>query len=247
MTSILPGELVQCLITSVSPLGLNVQVLGYFDGTMDEYHLPPGDPTDNFKAGKKVKARVLYEIPGTSPPHFALSLASHVISLEQKSISAEGDEEVTSMEEAYPIGTTLDAVKVVRVEAERGLLVDVQEGVQGFVHVSIPMYIPCDYLKPPRFLTPPMNTSLRYPLLRERGKLVLRIVPGSPGTILLMASFNFLCALRSWNRNSSGSLMFKSEKYSRAPSKSSLTTLCSCPSLATWMASSSPITMRISD
>ena len=187
----------QCLITSVSPLGLNVQVLGYFDGTMDEYHLPPGDPTDNFKAGKKVKARVLYEIPGTSPPRFALSLASHIISLEQKSISAEGDEEVTSIEEAYPVGTTLDAVKVARVEPERGLLVDVQEGVQGFVHVSVLIYIASDYLKPPRFLTHPMNTSLCYPLLREHGKLVLRIVPGSSGTTLLMASFNFLCALRS--------------------------------------------------
>jgi rRNA biogenesis protein RRP5 len=149
VTSILPGELVQCLITRISPLGLNVQVLGYFDGTMDEHHLPPGDPADNFKAGKKVKARVLYEIPGTSPPRFALSLARHIISLEQKSISVEGDEEVTSIEEAYPVGTTLDAVKVVKVEAERGLLVDVQEGVQGFVHVSVLIYPAFVYLKPP--------------------------------------------------------------------------------------------------
>lgn len=88
--SILPGELAQCLITSVSPLGLNVQVLGYFEGTIDEYHLPPGDPVDNFKAGKKVKARVLYEIPGTSPPCFSLSLAFHVIAMEQKSVNAGG-------------------------------------------------------------------------------------------------------------------------------------------------------------
>jgi rRNA biogenesis protein RRP5 len=137
VTSILPGELVQCLITGVSPLGLNVQVLGYFDGTIDEYHLPPGEPTDKFKAGKKVQARVLYEIPGTSPPRFALSLANHIISLEQKSIGAGGDGELTSIEEAYPVGTTLDAVKIVKVEAERGLMVDLQEGVQGFVHVGV--------------------------------------------------------------------------------------------------------------
>ncbi|KAI9452549.1 nucleic acid-binding protein [Lactarius psammicola] len=111
--SILPGELVQCLITSVSLLGLNVQVLGYFEGTIDEYHLPPGDPVDNFKAGKKVKARVL------------------------NSISAGDDDgNTTSIDEAYPVGTTLDSVKIVRVEPERGLLVDVQEGIQGFVHIS---------------------------------------------------------------------------------------------------------------
>jgi hypothetical protein len=193
VTSILPGELVQCLITSISPLGLNVQVLGYFDGTMDEHHLPPGDPADNFKAGKKVKARVLYEIPGTSPPRFALSLARHIISLEQKSISVEGDEEVTSIEEAYPVGTTLDAVKIVKVEAERGLLVDVQEGVQGFVHVRVLIYPAFVYLKPPRYHTRPMNTSPCYPHLREHGKLVLRIVLGSPGTTPLMASLNYLC------------------------------------------------------
>ena len=136
VTSILPGELVQCLITGISPLGLNVQVLGYFDGTIDEYHLPPGDPTENFKAGKKVKARVLYEIPGTSPPRFALSLVNHIVSLEPKSISAGGDGEVTGINEAYPIGTILDAVKIVKVEAERGLLVDVQDSIQGFVHVG---------------------------------------------------------------------------------------------------------------
>ncbi|KAH8990141.1 nucleic acid-binding protein [Lactarius hatsudake] len=135
--SILPGELAQCLITSVSPLGLNVQVLGYFEGTIDEYHLPPGDPADNFKAGKKVKARVLYEIPGTSPPHFSLSLAFHVIALEQKSVNAGGgDGDTTSIDEAYPVGTTLDSVKIVKVEPERGLLVDVQEGIRGFVHIS---------------------------------------------------------------------------------------------------------------
>ncbi|KAH9065673.1 nucleic acid-binding protein [Lactarius vividus] len=135
--SILPGELAQCLITSVSPLGLNVQVLGYFEGTIDEYHLPPGDPIDNFKAGKKVKARVLYEIPGTSPPHFSLSVASHIVTLEQKSVGAGGgNEDTTSIDETYPIGTTLDSVKIVRVEPERGLLVDVQEGIQGFVHIS---------------------------------------------------------------------------------------------------------------
>lgn len=175
---------------------MNVQVLGYFDGTIDEYHLPPGNPADNFKAGKKVKARILYEIPGTSPPRFALSLSGHIISLGQKSISGGGDEEGTSIEEAYPVGTTLDAVKIVKVEAERGLLVDVQEGVQGFVHVRILTFIASDRLKAPRFLTRPMNTSLRYQLLQERGKLVLRVVHGSPGTTLLMESFNCLCALR---------------------------------------------------
>ena len=42
------------------------------------------------------------------------------------------------MQEAFPIGTFLDAVKVVKVEAERGILVDTLSGLRGFVHVCPP-------------------------------------------------------------------------------------------------------------
>ena len=197
MKSILPGELVQCLITSVSSLGLNVQVLGYFEGTIDEYHLPPGDPVDNFKAGKKVKARVLYEIPGTSPPRFSLSLAPHIISLDQKPASeGDGDEDATTIDEAYPVGTTLDSVKIIRVEPERGLLVDVQEGIQGFVHVSDCSIPPPTISNPPRSPIRPMTMFLRYLPHLAHGKLVLHTVLGSRDTILLMVSCNCRCVRR---------------------------------------------------
>jgi len=218
--SILPGELVQCLITSVSPLGLNVQVLGYFEGTIDEYHLPPGDPVDNFKAGKKVKARVLYEIPDISPPRFALTLASHIISLEQKLVTTEdGEGDAMSIGGAYPIGTTLDYVKIVRVEPERGLLVDVEEGVQGFVHVSVCYAPPPTGSSSPRYPTHRTTMFLRYPLHLVHGKLVLRIVPGSRGTILSMASFSCRCVPRFWDSSSSGSRMSKSGSSLRARSR----------------------------
>ena len=168
MKSVLPGELVQCLITGVSPVGLNVQLLGYFEGTIDEYHLLPGDPVDNYKAGKKVKARVLYEIPGTSPPRFSLSLSSHIIALEQKFVGAgDGD---GGIDEAYPVGTTLDSVKITRVEPERGLLVDVQEGIQGFVHVSVCCTLPPTSSSPPRSPIHLTTTFRRYLLPLAHGK-----------------------------------------------------------------------------
>lgn len=217
MKSILPGELVQCLITNVSPLGLNVQVLGYFEGTIDEYHLPPGDPVDNFKAGKKVKARVLYEILGTSPPRFSLSLAAHIIAMEQRSVSAEdGDGDATSIDEAYPVGTTLDSVKIVRVEPERGLLVDVQEGIQGFVHVSVCSTPHPTVSNPPRSPIRPTTMFLRYLPHLAHGKLVLRTVLGLRDTILLTASCSCRCVRRFWNSSFSESRMFKSGSSSRA-------------------------------
>ncbi|KAH9836984.1 uncharacterized protein C8Q71DRAFT_580175 [Rhodofomes roseus] len=130
VTSILPGTLVQSLITAVVPDGLNLQVLGYFGGTVDQYHLAPGDPEQNYKVGQKVKARILYDINPSSPPRFALSLAEHLILMAPKSVAG------SSLPDVYPIGTMLDAVKVIRVETARGLVVEASDDVEGHVHIS---------------------------------------------------------------------------------------------------------------
>lgn len=55
VASVLPGILVNALITAVLPAGLNVQVLGYFEGTLDHYHLGLGDVVGRFKLGDKVR------------------------------------------------------------------------------------------------------------------------------------------------------------------------------------------------
>lgn len=130
VTSVLPGALVQSLVTAVSESGLGLQVLGYFDGTVDLHHLPTRDPSKKYKVGQKVKARVLYELPAASPPKFALSLADHILTLQTK--QAEG----SCISESYPIGTILDSVRVVGVESEHGVTVEVTPDVTGFVHVS---------------------------------------------------------------------------------------------------------------
>lgn len=123
----------QSLITAVLPTGLNLQVLGFFNGTVDQFHLPPGDIETTYQVGQKVKARILYDIAPSTPPRFALSLAKHVVALTSKF----ADSESVVLPDAYPIGTILDAVKVIRVESERGLIVEVSSGVEGFVHVNI--------------------------------------------------------------------------------------------------------------
>src|SRR5436190_7332588 len=128
--------LVQSLVTAVQPSGLNLQTLGFFYGTVDQFHLVPGPTDKNYKLGKKLKARVLYGIAST-PPRFALSLADHVINLAPRSVKDDGDSDsATPLQEAYPVGMVLDAVKVVRVEPSQGLVVEVQVGMQGFIHVS---------------------------------------------------------------------------------------------------------------
>ena len=134
MTSILPGILVQSLITSVRSNGLNLQILGFFEGTVDQFHLGLDSSAEPYKAGKKLKARVLYSFSST-PPRFVLSLKEHVIGLCAKSIGGESSSGV-HIQEAYPIGKILEGVTVLRTEEERGLIVSVQPGLEGFVHVS---------------------------------------------------------------------------------------------------------------
>lgn len=137
--SILPGELVHGLITAVQSTGLNLQILGFFTGTIDGFHLRPGAVEDNYKIGQKVKARVLYDVdPSTSTaPRFALSLADHVVSLTTKRVGDAEEDAQSTLEEAFTIGTIIESVKVTRVETERGLIVEVPAGLEGFVHVSV--------------------------------------------------------------------------------------------------------------
>lgn len=55
--SLLPGHQVSALITAVEPSGLNVQIGGFFEGTIDLAHLDlhEEDIEEQFKTGKKVR------------------------------------------------------------------------------------------------------------------------------------------------------------------------------------------------
>ncbi|KAL5495001.1 RRP5 [Sanghuangporus weigelae] len=133
VSSLLPGALVRALVTATVPSGLVIQLLGSFDGTIDLYHLSSGSSPSDFKVGKKIKARILYNVAGSSPPQFALSLNEHVISLDSIRRKTENQR---SIQEGFPIGTVVESVEVKRVEPERGLVVAVEAGVGGFVHIS---------------------------------------------------------------------------------------------------------------
>lgn len=171
VTSILPGMLLQALITNAQTTGLNLQVLGYFHGTVDEFHL--GEDANAHKVGKKVKARVLYEYPSSSPK-FALTLLDHVVQLRPRLIP--GGTKQTILE-AYPVGTALEAVKVLRVEPERGLIVEVTENVKGFIHVSA-QFLPSFIRQRPFFRFLKFQTNICHHFLRlVHGNQDLYILP----------------------------------------------------------------------
>jgi rRNA biogenesis protein RRP5 len=132
ITSVLPGMLVDSLVTDVQQAGLNLQVLGFFEGTINQFHLPEKSQ----RPGRKLKSRVLYVVQST-PPKLALSLVEHILDLVPCKTKTGSGDPGAYIQEAYPVGTLLEAVKVVRVESERGLIVEVAPHLQGYVHVRL--------------------------------------------------------------------------------------------------------------
>ncbi|GJJ09847.1 hypothetical protein Clacol_004071 [Clathrus columnatus] len=130
VTSVLPGTLVQALITAVLSSGLNVQVLGFLNGTIDISHIASQDFPEKFKLGQKIKARVLWDIASLEPRQFSLSLLPHIINLDNPRMN-----DGQLIQEGFPVGTILDSVKVVRTESEYGLNIQVQEDVPGYTYI----------------------------------------------------------------------------------------------------------------
>lgn len=139
ITSLLPFQLVPALVTAVLPSGLNVKFHGYYDGTIDRFHLPVSagaDLADHYKQGQKIKARLLWDSIATSPKKFALSMAPHIVKLEEDS----------EVEKKYIVGAQCKRVKMVALDDEWGLTCEIlpeqgqseqERGVSAFVHVSI--------------------------------------------------------------------------------------------------------------
>ena len=141
-TAILPGLPVKALITSRVPQGLCVKLFGMLDGTIDSFHLPHDVDEKDLAPGKKVMARVLWNMPGdfeqaqeasvdtVGARRIGLSCAPHVCSMGAPLVDAK------PLTEAFPIGTPL-RVRVVTVFREWGLVCQVLgHDVGAFVHIS---------------------------------------------------------------------------------------------------------------
>lgn len=146
INALLPGLLMNALVTAALPSGLNVKLFGMFDGTIDRFHLPPlpknQDIADVYKAGKKLKVRMLWDIPSAgangidgdvsdSARKFALSAAPHIVTMHAPSTSSGQPLPI-----AYPIGANVQAT-VLRADNDWGLLCSVEGSeVPAFVHIS---------------------------------------------------------------------------------------------------------------
>ncbi|BGP24084.1 U3 snoRNP-associated protein Rrp5 [Rhodotorula toruloides] len=132
ITSLLPLQLVPALVTAVMPQGLNVKFHGYYDGTIDRFHLPISageDIAQHYKEGQKVKGRILWDSISQTPKKFALSMRDEVVRLDETRVKA--------LQSAWVVGKKCSA-KIVAVDDEWGLTCEIvgDEPVPAFVHIS---------------------------------------------------------------------------------------------------------------
>jgi hypothetical protein len=190
---------------------LNVQVLGYFAGTVDLTHLGKVD-TSSHKVGEKVDARILWDIPETNPRQIALSMLPHVLSLAPSTM--QGDEE--KLEETYPIGTILEGLKVVRTEADRGVVVAIGDKPVGFVHVSVQLLNAAPRLRLIRFQTYQTNMFRLFHHPLASGRLVQSTEAVSSAIPSLTLCSTSPSNKAFWTKSFSKSRMFKLAKSSKA-------------------------------
>ena len=133
--AMLPGVCVRALVTAHVPQGLSVKLFGMHDGTIDNFHLPPGEAV---APGARIVARVLWSMPAelgdevgaVGARRLGLSAAPHVVSLATP--LAEG----APLPQTFPIGATL-RVQVTSVYSEWGLVCAVPSSdVRAFVHIA---------------------------------------------------------------------------------------------------------------
>ncbi|KAK9897002.1 hypothetical protein P389DRAFT_52084 [Cystobasidium minutum MCA 4210] len=142
LSALIPGSLVQGAITAITPSGLNVKFLGFYEGSIDNLHMLPPASGHTYKVGEKIKARILWTAPplNDSPVRFSLSTLPHILSLTPKVAPLNPgvpNSEVAPISQVLPIGTFLENLQIIKVEPEWGLLCVVPgTDLKAFVHIS---------------------------------------------------------------------------------------------------------------
>jgi rRNA biogenesis protein RRP5 len=123
MSMLIPGMLVNAIVTEVLNDGLTVSFLGGFTGTVSINHLS-GDhiATEHYKRSQKVKGRIIFVDPSTKS--VGVSLKKSVV--ENRAETFEG----------LSVGDIVENAKVLRVNPELGLVMQLDGTHKGFVHIS---------------------------------------------------------------------------------------------------------------
>ncbi|PWN32058.1 uncharacterized protein FA14DRAFT_84513 [Meira miltonrushii] len=130
--ALLPGNLLQVLVTATSNQGINVKAFGMFDATISSLHM---EHDEDYQVGQKIKARILWEQgpelddvrDDVASRKIAMSAAPSVLSLSSRS----------TIPEKYPIGARVQATVLSTIE-DWGLMCVIkgEDETKAFTHIS---------------------------------------------------------------------------------------------------------------
>lgn len=139
VSSLLPGDTVQCLLTEVRDIGAGGKILGILDATIDQLHTGEATVAENKNVypcletpNVQITARITAVFASADPRRATLSVLPHIVSLDTAK-TASGQFPL----DALPIGFVIEAAKIVKIIENQGVYVDIGvDGVSGFVHVN---------------------------------------------------------------------------------------------------------------
>lgn len=129
----LPGTAVEVLVTQAGAFGLSGKVMGMLDVTADVIHSGAGgrgqDIASKYTIGSKIRARVVCNFPGEETKKLGVSLLDHMLRF--------GSEQVTGKKaKTLALSSVVEDAKVIQVQSNRGLFLDLGAGQTGFAHIS---------------------------------------------------------------------------------------------------------------
>lgn len=123
----LPGTIVEVLLTQVTDDGLAGKVMGLLDVTADVVHSGrsshPSEFSSKNSVGHKVKGRLIANFPLSDSKKLAFSALPQILT-------------DTLTPQALEISSTVDQVEVIDVAPRLGVFVSLPGGEHGFVHIS---------------------------------------------------------------------------------------------------------------
>ena len=136
VNAFLPGTAAKVRISTVDSSGFCGNIMGFIDATADSIHANPsfssGALDKLYSRGSKVKTRITYVLQPGDLRKVGCSVRKHVTSL-----SSPGSGTGVLPTSSLPISTTVDHLKVERVEPGLGLVVTINGcDTRGFVHIS---------------------------------------------------------------------------------------------------------------
>lgn len=132
-----PGTAVDLLISDSTDHGIRGKIMGMIEATADVVHVgspKTKDVSKRLAVGSKVKARIIYKLPGDDDQALGVSLLEPILTLHAGAALGPAKEDNS---DSLAISSIVEGAKVIKVQSNLGLFFDIgASGLTAFAHIS---------------------------------------------------------------------------------------------------------------